>query len=402
VTRTISLQTARRLAIQAQRLTEPRQPVNSARIYEIVQQIGCLQLDPISAVARSHQIVLWSRLGPFDLAHLDTLLWDERKLFEYWAHAASIVLTEDYPIHGAMMAYYRSSDNLRESTRQWLTDNDSLRQHILDELRQRGPLGSKDFEDKAQADWHSTGWTSGRNVSQMIDHLWTSGELMVAGRKGGQKQWDLSERVLPEWTPRREMTPQERTEQSALKALRALGVGSMQQISQHYVRGRYIKLKDVLHHLESQSRIMRINVEGMAGEWYIHTDDLPALDRIEAGEWTPVTRLLSPFDNLICDRKRTEALFDFYFRIEIYVPKDKRQYGYYVLPILHDDKLIGRIDPLMNRKTKTLHINAIYAEPSAPEAAGNSVKAAIEELAAFLGAKTIDYRDRIPPQWQHP
>jgi hypothetical protein len=136
--------------------------------------------------------------------------------------------------------------------------------------------------------------------------------------------------------------------------------------------------------------------------WYIHDDDLSALARLQTGDWQPATRLLSPFDNLICDRDRTELMFNFYYRTEIYTPKAKRVYGYYVLPILHGDALIGRIDPKMDRKKKQLLIQAVHAEPDAPETAETiqAIAAAITDLADYLGAKEIVYSDQIPPAWQ--
>src|SRR5207253_2015411 len=149
-------------------------------------------------------------------------------------------------------------------------------------------------------------------------------------------------------------------------------------------RGRYPGLDGALAELEAEGRIVRVRIagEGRAwpGVWYVHADDLPLLDRLAAGEWQPRTTLLSPLDNLICDRARTEALFDFAFRMEIYVPRDQRRYGYYVLPILHGDRLIGRIDPAMDRAHGRLTINAVHAEPDAPPDAGPAVAGAIAEL----------------------
>jgi uncharacterized protein YcaQ len=250
------------------------------------------------------------------------------------------------------------------------------------------------------------GWTAGRNVSQMLDHLWIKGRLMVAGRKGGQKLWDLAERCLPDWTPRNPLPEREIVRRAAQKSLRALGLARPAHIQQHYIRGRYPGLEDVLAVLESEGLIEQVQVaedgQTWPGPWYIHTDDLLLLDRLAAGEWSTRTTLLSPFDNLICDRKRTERLFDFDFRIEIYTPKAKRQYGYYVLPILHGDRLIGRIDPLMDRAHKRLTINAVYAEPGAPMTRGvaKAVAGAIEELGTFVGAKDIVYTERVPDGWQ--
>ncbi len=405
--RTLSPQLARRLAVTRQRLAGPCPNPGSAAMLNVVRDLGCLQLDPISAVARSHTLVLWSRLGPYDLADLDTLLWADRSLFEYWAHAASVVLTEDYPVHNHMMrSRYTGDSPWEQRVRAWMQTNDSLRSHILSEIRDKGPRMSKHFSDRAEEGWYSTGWTSERNVSRMLDFLWITGVLMVAGRNGGQKQWDLAERCLPEWTPRDELPEREIVRRSAQKSLRALGVGRIQHIQGHYIRGRYPGLSEVLKQLEAEGQIERVQIveDGRAwpGPWYIHADDIALLERIESGEWEPRTTLLSPFDNLICDRARTEKLFNFRFRIEIYVPKAQRQYGYYVLPILHGDHLIGRIDPLMDRKQKRLTINAVYAEPDAPTTAetASAIACAIEELATFLGAKTIVYGSGIPKGWR--
>src|SRR5439155_19135663 len=175
--RVLSPALARRLAIARQRLAGPRPPADAAGIMDVVRDLGCLQLDPISAVARSHLLVLWSRLGPYDPAHLDTLLWQERRLFEYWAHAASIALTEDYPIHNVMMRHYPSGETgWSRRVVKWMEDNRELRDYLLDEIQRNGPMQSKQFVDKTYAGWHSTGWTGGRNISQMLDFLWTQGK----------------------------------------------------------------------------------------------------------------------------------------------------------------------------------------------------------------------------------
>ncbi|MFL5734122.1 MAG: winged helix-turn-helix domain-containing protein [Chloroflexia bacterium] len=409
--RTISPTLARRIAVARQRLGGPDAPAvsrpDAERILEVVRDLGCLQLDPTSAVARSHLLVLWSRLGPYDPVELDKLLWRERSLFEYWAHAASIVLTEDYPIHSVMMRRYASGESgWSRTVRDWMEGNRVLRDHILEEIGKNGPMQSKQFEDKTVESWQSTGWTGGRNVSRMLDFLWTQGRIMVAGRVGGQRLWDLAERCLPEGTLREEIDRHEAVRRAAQKSLRALGVGTAKDISQHYTRGRYPGLEDALAELEAGGRIEQVRVveEGRGvwpGIWYVHTDDLPLLERLAAGEWQPRTTLLSPFDNLICDRARTERLFGFDFRIEIYVPKAQRKYGYYVLPILHGDRLIGRIDPSMDRKQKRLTVNAIYAEPHAPTdaATGQAIAGAIESLGEFLGPEEIVYGERVPEGW---
>jgi hypothetical protein len=268
--RTLTPTLARRLAITRQRLAGPRPAATAAGILEAVRDLGCLQLDPISAVARSHQIVLFSRIGHYALADLDRLLWRERRLFEYWAHVASIVLTEDFPIHNQLMRTYASGPATTpraKKRRNWLKANAGLRRHILSEIRRGGPLPSRYFEDKAKAEWYSTGWTSGRNVGEMIDYLWTKGVILVAGRSGLQKLWDLSERVLPDWTPRERLAEREVVYRAAQKSLRALGVARPRHIEQHYIRGRYPNLKRALADLEADGRIERVAIADGKAAW---------------------------------------------------------------------------------------------------------------------------------------
>jgi uncharacterized protein len=407
--RSITPSIARQLAITRQHLAGSPPTPTAEHMLNVIRDLGCLQLDPTSAVARSHLLVLWSRLGSYDIANLDTLLWADRSLFEYWAHAAAIVLTEEYPVHHHQMQKWinGTSSSWSKRVHKWMKDNQALCDHILEEIRQNGPLPSQVFEDKSQVSWQSSGWTGNRNVSQMLSYLWDMGILMVSARNnGGHRLWDLSERCLPEWTPRDMLSEYEVVYYAAQKSLRALGVARPKDIQQHYIRGRYPNLPQVLSGLEKEGLIQRIQIvegrETWSGEWYIHADDLPLLEHLEKGNFEPRTILLSPFDNLICDRARTEKLFDFEFRIEIYVPKDKRKYGYYVLPILHGDKLIGRIDPLFNRKEKRLYINAVYTESDklADKKTAATVAAAMRELAAFIGAADIVYTDRMPKGWK--
>ncbi len=406
--RMISPVTARRLAITKQRLAGTRPAATPGGILEVVQDLRCLQLDPISAVARSHLLVLWSRLGGYDPADLDSLLWQERRLFEYWAHCASIVLTEDYQLHHAEMSRYGtgSSPSARR-LHAWMTENAPLRDRILAEIERQGPLPSRHFEDEAVHDWPSRGWTGGRNVSRMLDYLWISGQIMVAGRVGGQKLWDLTERCLPPCSPREPLPEDEVVRRAVQYSLSALGVAKAAHITQHFTRGRYPGLASVLRELEHEGCVARVEIAGdcgaWAGAWYVLTADLPLLDSIQHGDWTPRTTLLSPFDNLICDRKRTEMLWGFHYRVEIYVPRSQRRYGYYVLPILHGDRLIGRVDPLMDRAQGRLLINALHAEPDAPrdDVTARAIGTALEELATFLGARDIAYAGPMPTGWEH-
>jgi uncharacterized protein len=397
--------TARRLAVAAQRLSDPvPSSTTTDDVLQLIRRLGCLQLDPISVVARSHLLVLWSRLGAFDRGLLHTLLWHERRLFEYWAHAASIVLTEDYPIHRYRMRRYPA----HEQVHAWMEENRALRRHILRRLRAEGALRSRDLEDLSVRGWRSTGWTGGRNVDRMLGFLWMQGRILVAGRDGLQKVWDLSERVLPPWTPKAPLSDRALVRTTAQRSLRALGVATPRHISLHFVAGRYPGLDGRLGALERDGTIERVQVyDGdveWPGTWFVHTEDLPLLESIESDGWEPRTTLLSPFDNLIRDRDRTTNMFDFDFRMEIYVPAAQRRYGYYVLSILHGDRLIGRVDPAMDRKLGRLTIRAVHAEPGAPMTAraGRSVRASLEDLATFLGAADIEFAGPVPDGWRRP
>jgi uncharacterized protein YcaQ len=406
--RTLTPALARRLAITRQHLAGPRAPAAAADdILNVVRDLGCLQIDPIGVVARSPLLVLWSRLGAYDRAHLDALLWRDRKLFEYWAHCASIVLTEDYPIHRALMRTYATGYSAWDRrVRAWVAQNDSLRRTILSALRREGPLLGRELGVENTRGGPSIGWTSGRQSARMLDYLFMTGKIMVAGRDGIQKIWDLSARVLPAWAPREKLSAREIVRRAAQRSLRALGVATPRQIERHFLRGRYANLAKVLLELEKEQRIERVQIsaDGQAwkGDWYMHADDVPLLEELSAGAWEPRTTLLSPFDNLICDRQRTQVLFDFDYAIEIYTPKPKRKFGYYVLPILYGDQLVGRIDPVMERARGVLKINAVYAEHAAPATrpAVRAMADAVERLAEFLGASKIELPRRVPRGWE--
>ncbi|MCJ7425477.1 winged helix DNA-binding domain-containing protein [Candidatus Bathyarchaeota archaeon] len=373
----------------------------------VMRDLGYLQIDPMRIVAPSHLLVLWSRLGPFEPSILDALLWKDRLLFEDWAQAASIVLTEDYPIFSALKRGFATSDSpWANKIRSWMEKNKSFSAYILTRLARSGPLLSSQFEDKSAEDWSSTGWTAGRNVDMMLTFLKAQGKIMIAGRNKGQRLWDLTEHFLPSWVSREKLSDDKIVHHAVEKSLRALGVARAEHIKRHYIRGCYGGLEGALTELESEGQIVKMEIrEGQAswrGTWYVHADDLSLVDRLETGDWEPRTSLLSPFDNLISDRLRAEQLFCFSYRFEVYVPKLQRKYGCYVMPILHGDRFIGRIDPVMDRKNGILTIKAVCAEPDAPKSneAVQAIANAIEELRAFLGAKEIQYGSRVPAVWK--
>jgi uncharacterized protein YcaQ len=188
-------------------------------------------------------------------------------------------------------------------------------------------------------------------------------------------------------------------------SLRALGVGRARDIGTHFISGHYPNLASALLTLEKQGRIVPLKVAGAdrswPSTWYVHTEDLALLDRIEMGNWSPRTTLLSPFDNLIRDRARTRLMFAFDYKLEIYVPVAKRQYGYFAMPVLHEDRLVARVDPAFDRNSRRLSIRAINVEPGCEDASiARATKDAIAQLATFVGATAIDYDGRMPARWR--
>jgi uncharacterized protein YcaQ len=375
----LSLGEARRLAIRSQHLAGPEPVRGIGGMRQVLRGLRVLQIDPVNVVARSHLLVLWSRLGGFDRDDLETLRWRERWLFEYWAHAASIVLTEDYPIHRAMMRAYRVTVESQQK-RDWLAANEDFRRYVLDLLRDSGPLPGDAIEDRAAVNWISTGWTNGRNVERMLDILWKQGVVMVTGRDGLRRLWGLADFPAVEDLPQEEVVAR-----AAEHALRALGVARTRDVERHFTIGRYPGLD-----LEHAAWARPVRVEGGSEQWWVHRDALGLLDE----PWRPRTTLLSPFDNLICDRERTERLWGFAYRNEMYVPKHKRQFGCYVMPVLSGERLIGRVVPRVDRRRGELVVEGVFAEEefsAAGAAADHSVAAAIESLASFADASSVSY-----------
>jgi uncharacterized protein YcaQ len=318
---------ARRIAVRAQLLD------GSARdVLSTVRRLGFPQLDPIETVARPQHLVLWSRLGSaYNPTELDRLLWQERKLLEW---NAFIWPMDDLPLLRSRMRRRRTGAYAwQRRSRDWLKANARFRRFVLRELERRGPLLSRELEDRSVGGWESSGWTGNRNVTQMLDILHARGEVAIVGRRAGQRLWDLAER----WYPETETIPAREAERLyAEKRFRALGV-----------------------RLEN-------------GHWLAHPDasDGPVGDRVT---------LLSPFDRLVHDRDRAEALFGFRYRLEMYVPKAKREYGYYVLPILVGDQLVGRVEPRFDRTTRTLEVRGAWGDTA-------RLAEALADLAGFLGA----------------
>ncbi len=328
----VSPEEARRIAVRAQLLDG-----SATTVLDTVRRLGFLQLDLIARVAPAQHLLLWSRLGAgYDRTELDRLLWEDRRLFEFDAFV--------YPIESLPLVRARIRRNRRATTyerdrwrREFLAENARFRRYVLRELEQRGPVLSRDLEDRSRQGRDEHRWYGSRHVGRMLQTLHVYGELAVVGRRGGQRLWDLAER----WYPETETIPSREARR-----------------------------------LFEDTRWRALGVRRSGDGWIAHPDatDGPIPDRVT---------LLSPFDRLVHDRDRTEALFDFRYRLEMYVPKRNREFGYYVLPLLCGDRLVGRAEPRFDRETRTLQVLGAWGDTS-------RLDEALRELAAWLGAERVE------------
>ncbi len=407
---TATARAARRVAVTRQHLAG-KLPTRATgeQILSVVRDLIFVQWDPIEVVAPSHILALWNRIGNFRLADLERLLWDEKKLFEHWANfAAGIFLTEDYPLYYSMMKLYpesigKSWGARKPRTKKFLAEHKALGKSILDQLK-KGPRQQNQFEEYVPTK-SVDGWTTGSEVSEMLFHLHMRGEVMVVGHEGKRNVWGLSEEFLPGWVVRKELAEEEIERIAAEKAIRALGTASPPEINYYFPRGRYQNLTRALESLEEDSTIHRVRVAEFQGrdERYIHEMDVRLLESVNGDDWQPRISLLPPFDNLICGRGRTNTVFGFDYSHEMFLPQNKRKFGYYVLPILWGDRFIGRVDPRMDRLNEKLLINSVHTEPGAPtdKMVSAEISETIDRLAKFLGANEVVYKKRVPAAWKN-
>lgn len=377
------------------------------KVTSLMRDTAYIQWDPVTVVAPSHLISLWSRLGDFSAPELEKMLFKSKEIFLHWAPIAYMVLTEDYPIFYSLMKSYpgslgRSWNNHIKSANDFLQAHAKLKEDILEKLN-AGPAEIGQLKELGKIGKSPDGWSPGNDAATMLHHLHMMGKIMVAGHDGNQNVWALSDDFLPASTSREVHALEELERITALRSLKSLGVGTDFDINRYFVRGRYWKLKEALGDLLERSKIQKVEVAGEQKRrtYYIRTEDLPELDRLDRVDWNANMRLISPFDNIISIRERLKRLFNFEYTLEQFLPREKRKFGTYVIPILWKDKLVGRFDAKLDRQEKTLNIVSVHAEPGfeneleIPDLLGPTLK----DFAGFLNAERVEYSSRIPALW---
>jgi uncharacterized protein YcaQ len=355
---------ARRIAVHAQLLDLPR-PTD---LVAVVDRLTFLQIDPTAAVAPSADLVLWSRLGSaYDPAALTQALEKDRTLVETVAYVRG---PRDLP---AVIAEVRGG-SVHPRTAAWLEANEPFRRDVLALLAERGPLLSRDVPDTSVVPWPSSGWTNNRNTTKLLELLALRGEVAIAGRKGRERYFDLPERVHPDGLP--VLPPEAAYRVRDERRLEALGIAR--------TRGTEVPGESPYVREAGEEAV----VDGVPGTWRVH----PAYVGLP---FTGRTALLSPFDRLVHDRVRAEQLFDFEYVLEMYKPAARRRWGYFALPVLHRDRLVGKVDATADRRAGRLVVRAVHEDVPFTDEVSAAVRAEIEDLATWLGLE-VDERERGP------
>jgi uncharacterized protein len=349
---------ARRIAVRAQ-LLDVERPVG---LLKIVRHLTLLQLDPIAAVAPSADLVAWSRLGSSYSPDELRFALEDRSLLEL---QAMLRPAEDIALYRADMSNWPGRGRLRPwqvEIRDWVKNNDASRRDILRRLNASGPLTMRDLPDTLVVPWASTGWTNNRNVEKLLGYMVQRGEVAIAGRRGRERLWDLASRVYPD-DP---IVPADEARRiRSERSLRALGIAR--------ATGPETPVEPVAVGDVGEPAV----VEGVKGEWRV---DPLLID----GAFKGRTALLSPFDRLVHDRKRTIELFGFDYQLEMYKPAAKRRWGYYALPVLHGDRLVGKVDATADRETAVLRVDAIHEDVPFTKAMTAAVRRELKDLAGWL------------------
>jgi uncharacterized protein YcaQ len=382
---------ARKIFLERQGLSRPPQrALGKAGLYDLIHDLGFVQVDSIATVERAHHQILFSRNQTYRPEHLTALLEKDRALFEHWTHDASIIPSAFFPYW--KHRFVRRKERILENWAKWQGEGfDQAFDETYKKIRENGAIMAR--EVKAE-DHKSGGWWNWHPSKTALEFLWHTGKLAIAGRDNFQKIYDLSERVIPPEHFAAEVGPDAFIDWACRQALTRLGFATHGEIAAFFDLVTPQEAKAwVEGHRDELEEVSIETVDGKPRASFAFAESLPAL--LNPPEPPARIRTLSPFDPLIRDRNRTERLFGFFYRIEIFVPEPKREYGYYVFPLLESDRLIGRIDMKADRKAGILDVKRIWLEKGVKPSAGRleKLEAELARLARFAGVERVEYRD---------
>ena len=378
-TTVISQEEARTLFLQSQGLINPKFGEGKKATLEVIDHLGYIQIDTISVIARAHQHTLWNRVSNYNDNFLNELLSKDKTVFEYWSHAAAYLPMCDYRFSLPRKKLYS------EGKSHWFAQDKKMNKYVLDKIKAEGPLQSKDFEHKRN---NLAQWYEWKPAKQALEQLFMEGKLMVATRRGFQKVYDLTERVLPSRVDTSFPNEKDYSEHIILKAIQANGLVNEAEIS--YLRtGLKMQVNKSIKRLLEEEKIKQVIVDGIANTSY-YTDEKKFKSLKKAVAKDDI-HFLSPFDNSMIQRKRLAHFFDYDYQIECYLPESKRKFGYYCLPILYNTSLVGRLDPKADRASGIFYIKSIHFENKFhPDDSFNSAFAnEIKDFALFNGCDEI-------------
>jgi uncharacterized protein YcaQ len=391
----ISLTAARALHLAAQGLLTPiKRKAKPDDVVAAIQRMGLLQIDTISVVARSPYLVLFSRLGDYQPEWLEQALAG-RQLFEYWAHEACFLPIEDFGLLRHRMLQPQGMG--WKYSEEWMQDHRTAIDALLQHIEATGPVRSADFSAEKKG---NSGWWDWKPEKRHLEILFTAGKLMVAERRNFHRVYDLTERLMPHWDDSRHGLAADHARHEMLtRTCRFLGIFKAEWLADYY-RLKRVAPKALLAGLQQQGEVQPVLIDGLDGEFYVHHSLAAELRLAEQGKLkSSVTTLLSPFDPVVWDRRRALELFDFDYRLECYTPKEKRQYGYFTLPVLQRGELIGRIDAKMHRRQGIFEILSFHSQTKVRfgKQRMQDIRQAITRSAKWHGANQVILGDIPAP-----
>lgn len=364
----LSIGEARRVALEAQQfLSAGSAPRSGQALAQLVRRLGVVQMDSVNVLVRSHYLPVFSRRGSYKSALLERAAYDDRLLFEYWGHEASLLPVESYPLFRWRMDDARQGVGTWGRLKRYATSHQDLVKAAVDQIRERGPLGASELTDAGKSKGSWWGWSEGKEI---LEWLFWIGDVTTARRRNFERLYDLPERVLPESVRKAPVPSREHAQRELMMiGARGMGVATARDL-RDYFRLPAKEAATRLSELVEEGKLLPVSVEGWKQQGYLHHEaKVP-----RAAKVADLAALLSPFDSLIWERQRTERLFDFHFRLEIYTPMHKRVHGYYVLPLLLGERVVGRVDLKSDRQSGVLQVKGGSVE------AGVSLQTVVQPL----------------------